>query len=95
LAQSRRWAHVSTPQNTIVFLRVETLARLDLEPKSYFEIAFNDYHAVSAFVKNRYFLHRKAQLQKRIRNRLATIIPKQLLPYIVKKIDKIVERFYL
>jgi hypothetical protein len=36
LAQPLCWAPVSIPQNTTVFLRIETLARLDLEPKSYF-----------------------------------------------------------
>jgi hypothetical protein len=33
-------ARVSTPQNTTVFLRIETQARLDPEPKSYFSDGF-------------------------------------------------------
>ena len=40
LTQSLCWARVSTPQNTTVFLRVETISRLDLEPKSNFLDSF-------------------------------------------------------
>jgi hypothetical protein len=36
LAQYLRWTRDSTPQNTPVFLRVESLIRLDLDPKTYF-----------------------------------------------------------
>jgi len=54
LAQSLCWAHVSTPQNTTVFLRVETLSRLDLEPKTNF---------LDSFIKGRNLIKIKVVLK--------------------------------